>query len=55
LLSAPNVVLTPHLAGATRKTSDRAAAIVADEVERFLTGKACRFVVNPEVQKGLVP
>jgi D-3-phosphoglycerate dehydrogenase len=55
LLSAPNVVLTPHLAGATRKTADRAAAIVADEVERFLTGKECRFVVNPEVQERLVP
>ena len=55
LLSAPNVVLTPHLAGATRKTADRAAAIIADEVNRFLTGQGCRHVVNPEVQERLVP
>ena len=55
LLSAPNVVLTPHLAGATRKTADRAAAIVADEVQRFITGQECRYVVNPEVQERIVP
>jgi D-3-phosphoglycerate dehydrogenase len=55
LLSAPNVVLTPHLAGATRKTADRAAAIIADEVKRFLSGQACRYIVNPEVQERLVP
>jgi D-3-phosphoglycerate dehydrogenase / 2-oxoglutarate reductase len=55
LLSAPNVVLTPHLAGATRKTADRAAAIIADEVKRFLAGEGCQFVVNPEVQERLVP
>ena len=55
LLSAPNVVLTPHLAGATRKTADRAAAIIADEVKRFLAGQACQHVVNPEVQERLVP
>lgn len=55
LLSAPNVVLTPHLAGATRKTADRAAAIIADEVKRFLTGQGCQYIVNPEVQERLVP
>ena len=55
LLSAPNVVLTPHLAGATRMTADRAAAIIADEVKRFLAGQGCRYVVNPEVQERLVP
>jgi D-3-phosphoglycerate dehydrogenase len=36
LRTAPRVVLTPHLAGATRQTAARAAAIAADEVARFL-------------------
>ncbi len=39
LYSAPNVVATPHLAGATRQTARRAARIVAGEVGRFLRGE----------------
>ncbi|MDQ3156680.1 MAG: 2-hydroxyacid dehydrogenase [Actinomycetota bacterium] len=49
LLSAPNVVLSPHLAGATTQTAKRAAGIVAGEVARFLDGEGCRFIANREV------
>lgn len=38
LLRAPNVVLTPHLAGATRAVAERGARIVAADVRRFLSG-----------------
>ncbi|MFR9731727.1 2-hydroxyacid dehydrogenase [Saccharopolyspora sp. MS10] len=49
LFDAPNVITTPHLAGATRRTADRAAAIVADDVALFLDGERPRHVANPEV------
>lgn len=54
LLSAPNVVVTPHLAGATKQTAQRAAAIVADDVELFLAGQSPRHVANPDVLERLV-
>ncbi|RRO18757.1 hydroxyacid dehydrogenase [Saccharopolyspora rhizosphaerae] len=49
LFDAPNVITTPHLAGATRQTAHRAAEIVAGEVARFLDGRRPRFVANPDV------
>ncbi|MFF5291212.1 2-hydroxyacid dehydrogenase [Paractinoplanes globisporus] len=36
ILTAPNVVLTPHLAGATVQTAERAAALAAEAVASFL-------------------
>lgn len=39
LLTAPNVVMTPHLAGATRQTAHRAGSIAAEAVAAYLTGK----------------
>jgi D-3-phosphoglycerate dehydrogenase / 2-oxoglutarate reductase len=39
LLTAPNVVMTPHLAGATRQTALRAGSIAAEAVAAFLAGK----------------
>ncbi|MDG4820544.1 2-hydroxyacid dehydrogenase [Asanoa sp. WMMD1127] len=36
LRTAPRVVLTPHLAGATRQTAERAAALAADAVAAFV-------------------
>jgi D-3-phosphoglycerate dehydrogenase len=39
LLTAPNVVMTPHLAGATKQTAHRAASIAAEAVAAFLDGK----------------
>jgi D-3-phosphoglycerate dehydrogenase len=49
LFRAPNVVMTPHLAGATRQTAERAASIVGDDVARYLNGERPRFVANPAV------
>lgn len=49
LLDHPLVVTTPHLAGATRQTAHRAAAIVAADVGRFLRGETLRHVANPDV------
>ncbi|HET6295990.1 MAG TPA: 2-hydroxyacid dehydrogenase [Kribbella sp.] len=39
LLQAPNVVMTPHLAGATRQTAHRAASIAAEAVAAYLAGR----------------
>ncbi|MCG8359122.1 MAG: 2-hydroxyacid dehydrogenase [Kiloniellales bacterium] len=38
LLKLPNVTLTPHIAGASVKTITNAAAMVAEEVRRYLAG-----------------
>lgn len=39
LLRLPNVSLTPHIAGASIKTVKHAAAMVAEELRRFLSGE----------------
>ncbi|HEV7711939.1 MAG TPA: NAD(P)-dependent oxidoreductase, partial [Asanoa sp.] len=39
LRGAPHVVLTPHLAGATRETAARAASLAAEAVAAYLTGR----------------
>lgn len=46
LRSAPRVVMTPHLAGASRDTAHNAANIVAAEVGRFVRGEPLRYQVN---------
>ncbi|MFF8844189.1 2-hydroxyacid dehydrogenase [Streptomyces sp. NPDC015127] len=52
LHTAPNVITTPHLAGATRQTAHRAAAISTAEAARFLRGEPLKYVANPEVLGG---
>ncbi|HEY0692767.1 MAG TPA: 2-hydroxyacid dehydrogenase [Kribbella sp.] len=47
LLTAPNVVMTPHLAGATRQTAHRAASIAADAVAAYLAGREPVGLVKP--------
>lgn len=49
LFSAPNVVVSPHLAGATMQTATRAADIVARDVADFVGGRVPAHVANPEV------
>lgn len=49
LLSMPNVILTPHIGGATAETEARGAQMVADDLELLLSGKSPRNIVNPEV------
>lgn len=46
LRRAPNTVLVPHLAGATRQTADRAIRMAADEVARWSRGERLLYQVN---------
>ncbi|GAB3560424.1 D-3-phosphoglycerate dehydrogenase [Actinopolyspora lacussalsi] len=50
LHGAPNLITTPHLAGATRQTAHRAAEIVAAEVDRFARGERAAHLANPDVR-----
>jgi D-3-phosphoglycerate dehydrogenase len=49
LAAMPNVVLTPHIGGATWNTEARQAQMVADDLEALLSGRAPAHIVNPEV------
>jgi D-3-phosphoglycerate dehydrogenase len=49
LLRTDGIVMTPHLAGASRETAHNAARITAAEVGRFLSGKPLLHCQNPEV------
>jgi D-3-phosphoglycerate dehydrogenase len=49
LVSMPNVVLTPHIGGATWDTEARQALMVADGLERLMAGERPANLVNPEV------
>ncbi|HYM14018.1 MAG TPA: NAD(P)-dependent oxidoreductase [Dehalococcoidia bacterium] len=48
LCSAPNVILTPHIGGATAETVERHSRMMTAEVERLLDGRPLRHVANPE-------
>ena len=48
LLDLDNVVLTPHVGGATVETIERHSAMMADDVLLFADGKRPRNLVNPE-------
>jgi D-3-phosphoglycerate dehydrogenase / 2-oxoglutarate reductase len=49
LAGMPNVVLTPHIGGATWNTEARQAQMVADDLEALLSGDRPAHIVNPEV------
>lgn len=49
IAAMPNVVLTPHIGGATWNTEARQAQMVADDLERLLTGRRPIHIVNPEI------
>lgn len=49
LVGMPNIVLTPHIGGATWDTEARQAQMVADDLEALLAGNAPTHIVNPEV------
>ena len=53
LLALDNVVLTPHLGGATEETIERHSRMIADDVLRFLDGRRPKHLVNPEVWERL--
>ncbi len=50
LLSCPNVLLTPHVAGMTRSTIRRQANLCVDLVRDVLAGRIPQSVINPEVK-----
>jgi D-3-phosphoglycerate dehydrogenase len=49
LRRAPHVVMTPHLAGASRAVAERASRMVAAEAGRWLRGEAPLHCANPDV------
>ncbi len=49
LLKLDNVVLTPHIGGATDETVMRHSQMIADDIERFLRGERPKNLVNPKV------
>ncbi len=51
LCAAPNVVLTPHIGGATAETVERHSRMMTEEIERLIAGKPLRYVVNPEYER----
>jgi D-3-phosphoglycerate dehydrogenase len=48
LLTLRNFIMTPHIAGGTRQAAEKAAAIAAEEVKRYLSGLPLRFCANPK-------
>ena len=55
LLKLDNVVLTPHIGGATEESVARHSQMIADDVQRFLRGERPRNLMNPEVWGEGVP
>jgi D-3-phosphoglycerate dehydrogenase len=51
LVSMSNVVLTPHIGGATYDTEANHSRLIADDIARLLEGDRPRHIVNPEVLK----
>jgi D-3-phosphoglycerate dehydrogenase len=49
LIAMPNVVLTPHIGGATWDTEARQATMIVDDLGRLFSGETPRHIVNPEV------
>jgi D-3-phosphoglycerate dehydrogenase len=49
LLELDNVVLTPHIGGASYETIIRYSNMVADDVERFIKGERPKNLINPQV------
>ena len=49
LLLLDNMVLTPHLGGATAETIERHSGAMANDIQRYLAGQLPKNLVNPEV------
>lgn len=49
LLAMPNVVLTPHIGGATYDTEANHSRMLADDLARLLAGETPEHLANPEV------
>lgn len=49
LLRLDNVILTPHIGGATAETIQRHSKMMTDDILRFIHGECPLNIVNPEV------
>ncbi|MDO8530693.1 MAG: D-2-hydroxyacid dehydrogenase [Dehalococcoidia bacterium] len=49
LWSMPNVIVTPHMAGATVSHDDLVAAILLDNIRRYMAGEPLRNPVRPDM------
>jgi len=49
LLRHPNVILTPHIGGATHETLLRGVEMIAAEIDRFAAGEPLLNVADPAV------
>ena len=49
LLGRKNVILTPHIGGATESTVERQSRMMVEDIRRYLSGKRPRHLVNREV------
>ncbi len=49
LLKAPNLDLTPHLAGASKQSAELCAQLCADDIARAVAGEKPVNIMNPEV------
>ena len=45
----PNVLVSPHLGGATRDVVDHQTDMIVDGIEAWLAGRRPTFIVNPAV------
>ena len=54
LLSLENVVLTPHIGGATKETIQRHSKMMSDDIQCYLKGERPKNLVNPNVWKSIV-
>jgi phosphoglycerate dehydrogenase-like enzyme len=48
-LTAPNVILTPHIGGSTIETVSRHSTMVTNDIQRFLSGRKPKHIANPAV------
>lgn len=51
LLSLENVILTPHIAGASLDPYQRSYKMLIEDIQRFTKGEKCQRVYNKEVYK----
>jgi len=51
LCTAPNIILTPHIGGATAETVERQSLMMTEEIERLVAGRPLQYVVNPAYEQ----